>query len=98
VLYQNGLTTKITGWAFYFRKTSATGTIAAYLQYFDATTGAVTTIDSTSTSANNPGYTSFTRTGLTHQVIPGRSYVLNVNGGGVTGDEFGAFELTLTDS
>jgi len=94
-----GVTTKITGWTFYYRKTSATGTITATLSYYDESSGGLATIGSAQTdSRNNPGFVSFTVTGLTHTITNGRAYVLNVTGGGTTGDEFNGLEVTYTES
>lgn len=94
-----GVTTKITGWNLYYRKTSAAGTITAGLYYKDQTTGSTMQIGTDKTDGtNNPGFTSFAVTGLTSTLTNGRTYFLVVNGGGTTGDEFEGLEVVTTDT
>jgi hypothetical protein len=96
---QGGVNKKIISWLFSFRKTSATGTITATLGYLNLDTGLPTTIGSSQTnSANNPGYANFYVFGLTETITNGRSYFLNVTGGGTTGDEFYGVEVGMADS
>jgi hypothetical protein len=78
---------RIASWQVQLQKASASGTITAQLWDVNGLTGAGAQVGSTqSNSANNPGNIQLGQSSLSTVVTAGHSYLLVLQGGGVTGD------------
>lgn len=87
----------IGSWTLYLNKTSASGTITASLGEVDSATLASTLVGVAQTnSANNPGAISLTQGSLAKTAAANKTYVVVVQGGGITGDFTGDLFVTVT--